>query len=319
MNTLIQLDDLPLACVITSSDGHWISANRHFKQLFASALQDGSPQRLEDLLAPASRIFFHTHVYPLLLKQGHVDSIACHMRVGAKGRLPVYLNGRLESQERCIWLIFGSPERQHFETALIEARRQAEQQSARLHEANQKLEQLQSQLVAEMEKTAAANKALADLAMQDSLTQLGNRRALDEGHASLRRRKDDQNFGILLIDIDHFKLVNDRYGHARGDIVLREVAACLQAVARRQDQAIRYGGEEFILLLENIDLAAARNVAARLHEQISEARPGGVAITVSIGIAIAKTPDDDLASVIKRADEALYEAKRGGRNQTVVA
>lgn len=259
----------------------------------------------------------------MLFSQGRVDSIACHIQRQGGDKLAVYISGQLQANAQsgqCLWLIFGGLERQHFENALVEARRQAEAKAAELRDANVKLEGLQAQLIAEMEKTAAANRTLVDLALQDSLTLLGNRRVLDLSDE--RRRSADcagQRFGVLLIDIDHFKDINDRYGHARGDDVLRDLADCLRSIARKEDRGIRYGGEEFILLLADTDLEGAQNVAARLHSHIHDIRPGGLLITVSIGIALAQSATETLQATIMRADTALYAAKRAGRNQTITA
>lgn len=318
---MVALDDLPMSCVITARDGRWLAANSKFRAQFGQGVNETEPECFEALLTPASRIFFQTHVYPMLFSQGHVDTIACHVQPPGGERLAVYISGRLQAGsagEHCIWLIFGGPERQHFESALIEARRQAEMQAVQLREANAELERLQVRLIEEMEITAATNQTLATLAVQDSLTQLGNRRALEGIGARRRRRVGEQRFAVLMIDIDHFKEINDRYGHARGDRVLCEIAAALQSLARKEDCAIRYGGEEFLLLLEDVDREGAMHVAARLHAQILNSRPGGLAITVSIGIATAKGADEDLQAIITRADSALYEAKRAGRNQTVM-
>lgn len=312
-----------MACVLTSSNGQWLEANRSFYKHFGQPEINENPKRLDEILSPASRIFFNTHVYPMLFSQGHVDSIACYIQRQGGDKLAVYISGQVQANAKsgqCIWLIFGGSERQHFESALIEARRQAEAQAAELRDVNAQLEGLQAQLIAEMEKTAAANRTLVDLALQDSLTSLGNRRVLDLSEE--RRRSADcpgQRFGVLLIDIDHFKDINDRYGHARGDDVLRDLADCLRSIARKEDRGIRYGGEEFILLLADTDLEGAQNVAARLHSRIHDIRPGGLPITVSIGIALAQSATETLQATIMRADTALYAAKRAGRNQTIAA
>ncbi len=126
---------------------------------------------------------------------------------------------------------------------------------------------------------------------------------------------------MLLTDIDHFKKVNDTYGHPTGDAVLKRVAAILKASARKIDIVARYGGEEFALVLEGTDRAGARQLAERIREEVGaqtfESSKGPFKATLSLGVAVY--PDDGKAKqeVIHCADQALYAAKHGGRNRTV--
>jgi diguanylate cyclase (GGDEF)-like protein len=126
---------------------------------------------------------------------------------------------------------------------------------------------------------------------------------------------------MLLTDIDHFKKVNDTYGHPTGDAVLRRVAAILKGSARKIDIVARYGGEEFALVLEGTDKTGARQLAERIREEVAaqtfDSSKGPFKITLSLGVAVY--PDDGKAKqeVISCADKALYAAKHGGRNRTV--
>ena len=118
-----------------------------------------------------------------------------------------------------------------------------------------------------------------------------------------------------MIDVDHFKQVNDTHGHQVGDDVLREIAQRMMAGLRATDMLARWGGEEVIALLRHCDLEAAFEIAEKLRESVAgEPFGGGVAITMSIGAAELK-PDEGLDSWLGRADHALYEAKRAGRDQ----
>ena len=155
----------------------------------------------------------------------------------------------------------------------------------------------------------------------DALTNLYNRRWLDETLPSIieRAHKDKQDFCILMLDIDHFKLFNDNYGHHAGDAALASVAATMADNIRPYDSAVRYGGEEFIILLPNTTATEARIIAERLKERI---RNNPVTdtngrrlpmLTVSIGMAELK-PGQDMATFVEAADAALYRAKDNGRN-----
>lgn len=166
---------------------------------------------------------------------------------------------------------------------------------------------------------------LRNLSLTDALTQLANRRSLvpvleREHSLFLRTRK---AYSLLVLDLDHFKHINDTHGHAVGDEVLRHVAATLQGCLRVSDMAARVGGEEFTVLLPGSEATQAAEVAERIRLQIMNAPvPVGalrVSVTISIGVATA-TPADALSrDVLARADQALYRAKHLGRNRVELA
>ena len=138
---------------------------------------------------------------------------------------------------------------------------------------------------------------------------------------------DNKPVSLLVIDVDHFKPINDTYGHDAGDVVLQELAKRIVGCVRGIDVACRYGGEEFVLLMPNTDSELASMIAERLREDIEdhpividEKTGKEIRITVSIGIATSEAGDNQTAQqLLKRADDALYEAKNQGRNQVVCA
>jgi diguanylate cyclase (GGDEF)-like protein len=160
-------------------------------------------------------------------------------------------------------------------------------------------------------------------ASTDSLTGLPNRRYFDEFCALLaRRRRAEDAIGILMVDIDRFKLLNDAHGHAVGDEVLRAVAAAIAAAVREDDVPARFGGEEFAVLLRNPSRDEAVEVGERVREAVSAlelSRFGVASVSVSVGVAVASIPDQPIAEIIEQADRALYDAKRGGRDRVVAA
>jgi two-component system cell cycle response regulator len=165
------------------------------------------------------------------------------------------------------------------------------------------------------------------LALTDSLTGLYNRRYLEAHLGSLMQRvlRGGKPFALLIIDIDHFKQVNDEYGHATGDEVLRELGDRLVHSVRNFDLVARMGGEEFVVVMPDATLQVAAAVAERLCQRVARklftvSHPvGQVEVTVSIGCAAASNERELPDVLLKHADEALYRAKRGGRNQVVVA
>jgi two-component system cell cycle response regulator len=162
-------------------------------------------------------------------------------------------------------------------------------------------------------------------ALTDALTGLNNRRYLETHFAAVNAMlaSASKPIALLVLDVDHFKSVNDRYGHTVGDQVLRGIAQRMQSSLRNFDTAIRYGGEEFVLLMPNTVEAQAMAVAERLCAAVREApikvddAPGSVPVTVSIGVATQRAGTASLAELVKAADAALYEAKRTGRDKVV--
>ena len=151
----------------------------------------------------------------------------------------------------------------------------------------------------------------------DALTGLSNRVRLDEAlqNEMHRTQRYGNTFSIIILDIDHFKRVNDTHGHLAGDAVLKKIAGVLAANLRQTDTAGRWGGEEFLILLPHQGRPTARALAEKLRTAIeSTAFPGIGRITSSFGVA-AYAAQDSVESLVKRADAALYAAKRAGRNR----
>lgn len=166
-----------------------------------------------------------------------------------------------------------------------------------------------------------ANETISRLALTDELTGLNNRRFFNECSpmAISAARRHGQPLSLVCIDLDNFKRINDTFGHAVGDQVLKEFSAILKKLLRVEDIACRWGGEEFIILLPNTTCEAAVALAERIRLSIEEyperATPS---VTASFGVARLQCGDNEDA-FIRRADDALYQAKREGRNRVVAA
>jgi diguanylate cyclase (GGDEF)-like protein len=162
-------------------------------------------------------------------------------------------------------------------------------------------------------------------AFHDSLTGLANRALFTDrlAHALAARRRDPRPIGVLFLDLDDFKKVNDTYGHAAGDALLAAVGERLQACVRPADTAARLGGDEFAILLgDAVSYDGATHVAGRVIDSFQapfELEGNEVIVHVSVGVTLSGSPDDDADSILRAADAAMYAAKHEGKNRFVRA
>jgi diguanylate cyclase (GGDEF)-like protein len=167
------------------------------------------------------------------------------------------------------------------------------------------------------------NSELHQLSITDGLTNMFNRKHLMDlfDMEMSRARRYRISFSVLIADIDHFKKINDTYGHLAGDAVLRSIADTLRHVVRECDHVGRYGGEEFLIILPSSDATGAIKMAQRIREQISQVSfyndGNEISITISVGVAQCNDGEDSVAAILGRADSALYQAKASGRNQVI--
>lgn len=180
-------------------------------------------------------------------------------------------------------------------------------------------------LKSNLRNAAVKEKQLSNLAMIDDLTGILNRRSLMQNFeqaVSLAERR-DWPLAVLMLDIDHFKVINDKHGHLVGDDVLVRFARSVSAVLRDSDVIGRYGGEEFLIFMQDEDAPGAYNAAERIRKAVSDMRFEGeepFGIHVSIGVAErTQLGGGSAEDLIRAADEALYRAKNGGRNRTCLA
>jgi polar amino acid transport system substrate-binding protein len=180
-------------------------------------------------------------------------------------------------------------------------------------------------------KLARMNKQLKELqnklleqAHRDPMTNLYNRRYFHEVSSTILQiaQRENSNISLIMIDIDNFKLINDTYGHAIGDEVIKKLAQLLQDNVRLSDVVCRFGGEEFVILLPDTDIKGAQKIASKIREVVEKntlfIEKKSIKFTISLGVASLLSHTDNIESILKRADKALYEAKESGKNKTVV-
>lgn len=204
----------------------------------------------------------------------------------------------------------------------IEVKQQEDE--IRLREADLRIAELQGDLQRykdEVLRTKERADALEKEALLDSLTELHNRRAYEwRIHEDLKRyHRDGQVFSLILLDIDHFKRVNDTFGHKAGDRCLREIAVRVKSVLRTGDFVARYGGEEFVAILEGSSAENACSIAERIRVLIEKtrfyARDKEIPVTISLGVTEVRPTDGDAETLFNRVDEVMYQAKKEGRNR----
>ncbi|MDH5325802.1 MAG: GGDEF domain-containing protein [Gammaproteobacteria bacterium] len=168
-------------------------------------------------------------------------------------------------------------------------------------------------------RNAILYKDAVNAANKDPLTGIGNRSAMN---TSVQREielasRHNRSLGIIMMDVDHFKTINDTYGHSAGDLCLQSLVECTEKSVRISDMIFRYGGEEFVIVLPETDIQGVLRLAKRIRRRVerlqTQVNKQQISMTVSLGITVLAETDDD-KSLFARADEALYKAKREGRN-----
>lgn len=188
-----------------------------------------------------------------------------------------------------------------------------------LEEKNFQLSTMVDQLKVSTEAIQTKNLELEFLATHDPLTLCLNRRALNKKFDSLftEAQRSGSELSSMMVDIDHFKLVNDKYGHPTGDKVIKTIAALLKSNSRDSDLVSRYGGEEFCLVLPGISIEVASEIAERIRLAIKNDLTSGISVTVSLGVSNLKFNAHEPGELINQADKALYIAKESGRNRVI--
>ncbi|MFT6898600.1 MAG: diguanylate cyclase (GGDEF)-like protein [Paraglaciecola sp.] len=248
---------------------------------------------ISNCFTKASGIFIESYIYPRLLKESVVQESQMSWR-GQHGQIiPVVVNIKLGKEGSSFWSIYECSNRDKLYNELIEAKEKLEEQSRELYQ----------------------------LATTDPLTGLLNRREMSVQVKKLTSQvaRNSSTYALLSIDVDLFKQVNDAYGHSVGDDVLKKLANILIKDRRANDVVARVGGEEFILVLADIDDENAFIFAETLRKNIETQSIDNISITVSIGLVVShKKAKVDFDFLLNLSDKALFDAKKAGRNRTTV-
>lgn len=314
-----RLEYAPCGYVSITHDGIVTRANQTFLDTMGYRREEMLHKHFETIMSKANQLIFHSYFYPYINLHGHVEELFINLKDSGGQSVPYILNGKRYDDEGtvvidCVLVQMGK--RIDYELELRAAKKQIEEAYWEKDQALASLKQIHAEIEQKQAELMELNATLVELSMIDKLTGLWNRRYFQEKLEEQMQRygESGEPFSLLILDIDHFKAVNDTWGHQTGDEVLERLGSLLRFYSRDKDTVSRYGGEEFVLILPDMDASESRLVSENLRHEIADAAWDIGKLTVSIGIATYTGTDSD-ATLLKKADEALYASKENGRNR----
>ena len=280
--------------MIVNQEREIVFCNAYIGNLNGRAVSTLTNLSLSSCFSKASNIFIDSYIYPLLLIETAVQEIQLSWVNQQKKVIPVVVNIRIGEDGKSYWSIYECTNRDKLHSELIKMKEKLEEQSKELYQ----------------------------LAITDPLTGLMNRRELQKQitRAINQVSRNPSTFALLSIDIDFFKRVNDTHGHQEGDKALIHLANILKEKRRTNDIVARVGGEEFVLLLPDINEENAYKLAESLRKKVKQESVNDIYITISIGVVVSNEDEKRSADeLLKLSDDALYSSKNTGRNKTTVA
>ncbi|TWT06592.1 GGDEF domain-containing protein [Planococcus sp. CPCC 101016] len=306
-----RLDRAPCGYLVLDQELRIVEMNTTLQNMTGT----NNSQHMHDLLTIASRVYFQTYFTPSIKMHGTVNEMFLTLK-SDQGPMPVLMN-TTEHEGFYECALIQMSVRGEYEKELLLAKRNAEKINRETAQAYEKLQTLMNEVECKQQELVNLNSELQQLATTDSLTGLKNRRYLEDRlEEFLAQAKNGREIAILILDIDHFKKVNDTYGHQTGDAVLQELADRLKKEVGSADIVARLGGEEFIVVMPDADTEKGLAMGTALCTHMESADWAHVPVTVSIGVA-AYEQGDEVVSLLSRADEFLYKAKAAGRNQAL--
>ncbi|WP_150269920.1 sensor domain-containing diguanylate cyclase [Paenibacillus tepidiphilus] len=314
-----RLDYAPCGYFSLTHEGIMTSVNQTFLDMMGYSRGELLHTHVESIMSKANQLIFHSYFYPHINLSGHVEELFISIKNRAGQSIPFILNGRRSERagdETIDCVMVQMSKRLDYEQELRGAKTRLEEAYLEQEQVLARLQQLHAEIGQKQTELLELNAVLLDLSTTDKLTGLRNRRYLQEHLDAMLTTcaAAAEPFSLLIVDIDHFKRVNDTFGHLAGDQVLELLGGLLTYHCREQDTVARYGGEEFVLLLPGLNAAEAKLVAENLRLNVAGAVWEPVRITISIGIATF-TGQDSSESLLRKADEALYVSKENGRNR----
>ena len=294
ISTIPDLNNFFSGHLIIGPEREIIFCNTYICDLCGLSEEDLINTSISKHLSKASDIFVDSYIYPLLINESIAEEIQLTWVDKNKKRTPIIANIKLGVNGLSYWSVYVCTNR----------------------------DKLQNEWLQLNEKLKTQSQELLLLATTDPLTGLLNRRELQSQGQKIIHQSDraSSTLALMSIDVDFFKRVNDTYGHQTGDEVLINLAKILTKARRANDLVARIGGEEFVLILPNINYENAFNLAEKLRVIVEEESIANVKVTISIGLVVTqKNSPLDLEVLLHASDNALYKSKEAGRNRTSVA
>lgn len=318
-----RLNYAPCGYLSLADDGTILAINETLLQLLGYNLNDVQGRHVNLILPIPSRLFYQLYFYPMISLHEKVEEMYLTLQSKSAQEIPVLINALRKNRSgmHVNDIIFTQMHRRtEYEHQLLDAKKASEEASRIKSETIAELNQLQKELQSKQKELQELNAQLQIIAAIDELTGLKNRRTFQQELAAkiFESTNTEQPLSLALLDIDHFKEVNDTYGHLMGDRVLQKLAQHLENACGEGNIAARYGGEEFALILPLMDGHGALIFAENIRSTIESAFLVETPITISVGIATMEKGDTE-TTLQSRADQALYSSKNGGRNQVTHA
>lgn len=317
-----RLEYAPCGYISITHEGMITEMNQTFLDMTGYQREELEHKHLESIMSKANQLVFHSYFYPNINVHGQVDELFISLKDSGGQSIPYILNGRRyenEGVEVIDCALVQMSKRMDYERELRSAKKQIEEAYWEKEQTLAELKQLHAEIGQKQAELLELNAILVERSTTDKLTGLKNRRYFQETLEEHIRgyREQGRLFSLLILDIDHFKKVNDTLGHQAGDDVLEQMGSILSHHCREQDIAARYGGEEFVLILPDINAQESILIADNLRHEIAQAAWGSRilgGITASVGIATFAGTDNE-ATLLRKADQALYTSKEQGRNR----
>ncbi|OQW76052.1 MAG: hypothetical protein BVN35_07025 [Proteobacteria bacterium ST_bin11] len=318
------LDTAPCGFLSFSDEGIITVANTTILEVLGYTREALTNQPINILLPIAGQLFFQTHLFPLLAAQGYVSEIYITIKSQSGTEIPVLINVVKKQRQHqkindCVLMVI--QQRNEYENQILSLKRVAEIALQQKDKINQELIEAHARLDTKRAKLQEALSLVEELATTDPLTQLKNRRAFEEAlsHEFDQAQRTGNPLALIIVDADHFKSINDTFGHQVGDSYLKQLAEILKSNSRKTDLVARFGGEEFVLILPATEAENAVYFAEKLREALESASWSDRALTVSMGIASLSPTITNTSDLLKLADQALYSSKNNGRNRVTHA
>ncbi|MGE7835388.1 sensor domain-containing diguanylate cyclase [Viridibacillus arvi] len=316
----VRLKEAPCGFISFDHSGYINEVNNTFLEWMGYKQENLVGKHIESFLTMANKLIFHSYFYPNINLHGYVEELFINFTNHTGESIPYLMNARRFRQDGIEVIdcsLVQMKKRIDYELELRMTKKQMEEAYLEKNRALAKLEQIYLEIEKKQIELMEINSGLVKISNTDKLTGISNRRFFQKKLEEQIEiyRTEEKTFSLLIIDIDHFKKVNDTYGHQIGDIVLAKLANILKIQVRTDDIVARFGGEEFTIILPDTDFEEAILIAQKLNRTIELAEWTETGnLTVSIGLATFSENDTE-DSIVKKADQALYVSKEKGRNR----